>query len=157
MQTQKSFHVFPRHHLLPFRLFDKLSSLECWLICHACDLVLVISRVCIIHNFVRTDMKVSPRLSEGLSQMSDLSLSPLDSPTKGYVENMFPFQFGVSFCGVRLSVCSQGHIYMSSLAHTLSHFYEYLSTRPPSISRNSTALHCIASTLSDQSLLPKIA
>ena len=56
-----------------------------------------------------------------------------------------------------LSVHSQGHVYTSPLTHTLSHFAENLSTRPPSINQTSTKLHCVVSALSHQELLPSIA
>lgn len=45
---------------------------------------------------------------------------------------------------------------MSLVAHTLNHFAEDLSTKPPSIIRTSTEFKCVVLALSDQTLLPKI-
>lgn len=55
-----------------------------------------------------------------------------------------------------LSVYSQGDLYTSSLAYTLNHSTEYLSTETPSISRTPIELHCTVSDLSDQAMFPKI-
>jgi len=70
--------------------------------------------------------------------------------------SMLSCWFKVSCHQVVLSVCSKGHVCKSSLAHTLSHFAETLSIRPPSNSWTSTELHCVVSALTDHVLLPRI-
>ena len=89
--------------------------------------------------------------------MSHLFLSSLDNPTISHIEHMLSCWFEMSCREVMLTMCSQVHVYTTSLIHTLNHFVEDLSTTPPSISQTSTKLHSAVSTISDQVLLPKIA
>jgi len=88
-----------------------------------------------------------------LSQVSHLSLVPFSQSHIAYVVLLVR---GV-LSQLMLSVCSQGHVYTSSLAHTLNHFVEDLPTRPPSINRTSSELHYAVSPFSDQALLPRIS
>ena len=85
--------------------------------------------IALTHDVVSTAAQMSSQSSEGLSEVSHLLLSSLDSPAVSHTEHMLSCWFKTSCHQVMLSVCSQGQVYMSSLTHTLNHFVEDLSTR----------------------------
>lgn len=122
-----------------------------WMLCLSC--ACYVTSITLTHDGVCTVAQASSRLFNDLSQVLHLSLAPLVN----HNEYMLSWWFVVCCHRVMLSVCSQGRVCTSSLAHTLSHFAEILMTGSPSNNRTFVELHCAVSTLNDHVLLPRIA
>lgn len=109
--------------------------------------------IALTHGVVCIVMKPSSQSLNDLSQVSCLSLTS----SVNHTEYMLSWWFEASCCQFMLTMCSQDHVFPSSLTHTLSHFSEVLTTRSPSNSWTLVELHCIVSTLSEHVLLHRIA
>jgi len=142
--------------------------LTLWLQFHACSLILAMFNVCLcvyklcflckhLSNSHTKSYEMSGRFCHGHSVIYLKCHTCFSHPLVNHTKNMLSCSFTVSCRQDMLSVCSQGHVYTSSLVHTLNYFSNDLSTGPPSISQTSTKLHWAVSSLRDQELLPIIA
>ena len=140
----------------------------CWSQCHACSHVLAILNVC-LHVYKLYSLckhlshsktkfyAMSCKFHHGHSTIYLKYRTYRSHPLVSHIEHMLSCWFNMSCCQVMLSVCSQVHVYTRSLAHTLIHFFEDMSTRPPSINWTFAELHYTISALNDQLLLPRVS
>lgn len=108
--------------------------LSCWLQCHACGHVLAMFTVhlrayklyspCKHQSDSHTKLYAMSWKCHHSHSMIYLKCRTCHShPLVSHIGHMVSCWFELSCHQVMLSVCSQGHAYMSSLAHTLSHFF----------------------------------
>jgi len=124
--------------------------------CMSCVRYVNIYTIALTHDVVSTVVQVLSWSSEGLSEVSHLCFSPLDSPTVSHTKHML-------YCGLRCLVVKSCWVCVRKVMYTQVHlpthlaiFSKNLSTGPPSISWTSIQLLYAFSALSDQALFPKI-
>lgn len=132
--------------LASFHLFNQLSYYACWLICHACDLTLVMLKVVFELCSPWTHLSHSHTMLNAMSHKHHPNHSTFHHKCHAFHSHCWSVMLSICCLnGLRcliiklcwafvhnLCVCT------NSLAHTLSNFSEVLMAGSPSNSRTST-------------------